>query len=121
MSKQDYDVHQTLEDFDAGVYMQKVTRALCDAALAAVTHGKKANVTISIDLNRIKETHQVSVDHSLKFTRPTTHGKTMEENTTNSVMHVNQGGHLSIVPEAQTAIDFRDPEATRPRNYQDQE
>lgn len=121
MSNKEYDVHQTLEDFDAGVYMQKVTRALCEAAMAAVTHGKKANVTLSIDLTQIKKTHQVSVDHTLKYHRPTTHGKVSEENTTNSVMHVNQGGRLSIVPEAQAAMDFSDPEATRPHHYQDQE
>jgi len=91
----------TLQEFDAGLFVQKVTEAMKMAALGAIQHKKKGTVTLVFDLEPIGESSSVQVKHTLKYVKPTRNGKSSEENTTSTPMHVGKEGYLTISPELQ--------------------
>lgn len=100
-----YDFTTTLADLDAGVFAQKLSRAVRETALAVAENGEKGRngtVTIKLTMTRIGESSQLNVAHSLSYVRPTHRGKKAEDDTTSTVLHVGRGGTLSIIPDSQT-------------------
>lgn len=108
MNEQQYDFSETLADLDAGVFLQQVSAAIKEVALGVVEHDKKGKVTLTFDLKRIGESHQVNLAHSIDFIRPTRRGVKRENAKTSTVMHVGRAGNLSIMPESQTDM-FKAP------------
>lgn len=98
------DATELLKDLDAGIFAERLSAALSDTALGVVTTGKKGKVTITLDLARIGDSSQVQCTHMIKYARPTTKGKAMEEATTSTPLHVGTGGVLSLFPETQTQM-----------------
>lgn len=98
------DSSEILQEFDAGVFAQKFSRALQDVALGVVTNSKVGSVVIQLDMKQIAHSDQVNVSHKLKYVKPTNHGKVTEENTTETPVYVGKGGKLTIFPDTQ--IDF---------------
>lgn len=96
-----YDFTETLADLDAGVFSQKVSGAVQKVALGVVENDKEGEVTITLKMKRIGESHQVKVEHSVKFTAPTRRGKVSEIDKTMTPLHVGRGGRLTIMPETQ--------------------
>lgn len=102
--EQTYDFTSTLADLDAGVFLQKISKAVRDTAVGVVAHGdkgRKGKVVIELSMQRIGESAQVALAHKLHFERPTKRGKSVEEDTTETALYVGRGGALSIVPETQ--------------------
>lgn len=95
-----------LPEMDAGVFDQKINRALSDVALGCVTTGKVGQVQITLDMKQIANSNQVTLSHKIKFVKPTPNGKLTEENTTETPMHVGPGGKLTLFPDTQEKIDF---------------
>jgi len=95
------DFSSTLEELDAGVLLNKISRAAADVALGVVTHGKKGKVVITLDLDRIGESSQVNVSHKISYIKPTLRGKASEEDTTVTPMYINPHGHMSVSPDVQ--------------------
>lgn len=93
-----------LPEFDAGVFDQKINRALSDVALGVVTTGKAGKVTITLDMKQIASGHQVSVAHTLKYVKPTGNGRLTEENTTETALYVGIGGKLTVTPDTQEKL-----------------
>ena len=110
----DTDVTQFLEDLDGGVFIQKLARALSEVAGGVVDNNDKGRIDIQLNLKRIGQSYQVNIGHTLKYTVPTLRGKISEEDTTETPMHVNTGGKLSIFPEHQNQLFTRtgEPETT---------
>ena len=92
---------ETLQEFDAGLFANKVTEALKTAALGTIQHHRKGSVTIVIELEQIGDSDSVQVKHTLKYVKPTRNGKVSEENTTTTPFYVNKDGFLTISPELQ--------------------
>jgi hypothetical protein len=99
-------VSELLEDLDAGVFAQKVTTAVAEAALGVVHTGKKGKVVLTFDLARIGDANQVQLTHGLKYVKPTSKGKVIEEDTTSTPLHVGPRGHLTLFPASQQSLDF---------------
>lgn len=97
-----YDFSQTLADLDAGVFLEKISRALKDTAIGVVANGKKGKVVIELSLAQIGESSQIAMSHKLKYDRPTKRGKTCEEDTTETALYVSPRVGLSIMPDNQT-------------------
>lgn len=100
---------EVLDELNAGVFASQVGRALSDVAMGVVTHGdkgKKGKVTITFDMTRIGESNQVNVKHSLAYVKPTHRGKSAEDATTETPMHVGRGGKLTLVPDTQSKFAF---------------
>lgn len=98
------DLYKFVGELDAGVFKQKLDRALSDVAMSCIATGKSGKVTITLDLKQIGNTHQVTVSHKLVYSKPTANGKMAEENETKTPMHVGSGGALSMFPEHQHQI-----------------
>lgn len=104
-----YDFTETLKDLDAGVFSQQVSSAMQEVALGVVENDKKGKLTLTFDVKRIGESHQVQISHSLQFIRPTKRGDKRETVKTSTPMHVGRGGRLSFTPASQTDM-FKSPE-----------
>lgn len=104
MSEAPYNFIETLEEFDAGTFSGKLSRAVADVSLGVMTNGdkgKKGKIVITLDISRVGETSQVNIDHTVAYSKPTKRGKSSEEDTTATVMYVGRGGTLSVVPRTQ--------------------
>ena len=111
----DTDVTQFVADLDGGVFMQKLGRAISEVAGGVVDNNDKGAIDIRLNFKRIGQSYQVNIGHTLKYTVPTLRGKIMEEDTTETPMHVNTGGRVSIFPENQHQLLTRtgEPETHR--------
>lgn len=109
-SHRDTDVVRFLEDLDGGVFLQKLARAISEVAGGVVDHDAKGNIDLKFNLQRIGNSYQVNIAHTLKYTVPTMRGKISEEDTTQTPMHVNTGGLVSIFPENQHQLLTRNGE-----------
>lgn len=107
-----YDFSQTLPDLDAGVFLQKVSRAFQDAALAAASHpgSAKGVVKLEFTLTRIGDSRQLNVEHKVANVVPHKRGKSTDEDTTSTALYVNARGALSIIPDTQTDFGFSNKE-----------
>lgn len=106
MNQRTHNVADVLADLDAGLFLQKVSRQLQDTALGVAEHGRKGKIVLTLELERIGESHQLKVKHTAKYTRPTKRGTVVEDDTTETPMYVGRGGRLTLFPETQGALDF---------------
>lgn len=90
------DVGEFITDLDGGQFDRKLSIALSQVAAAAIDHEKAGEVTIKFTFSKIPGTSQVTCDHSLKYTKPTMHGKSGEEEKRATVLHVGRFGKLSL-------------------------
>ena len=92
------DVGAFIGDLDGGQFERKLSVALSQVAAAVIDHeGKsKGKVVLELTLDQIDGTHQVRIDHTLKYVKPTRDGKTAEEEKRHTVMHVGKYGALSL-------------------------
>lgn len=97
---------ELIGDLNAGVFEQQINRALSDCAANVCQHGKKGEVVIKFSLKQIGEGHQVNVTHALKSTIPTLRGKVTEETATDTPLHVERGGKLTLYPNTQTKMEL---------------
>lgn len=95
------DVSEFITDLDGGVFDAALSTALSQSAAATIDNGKQSEVTIKFKILKITGTHQVRIQHDLKFTKPTSMGKTSDEIGGTTVLHVGQYGRLSL---AQTSL-----------------
>lgn len=96
---------ETLEELSAGIFIQQAQEALKQVALGVIsTEKKKGSITITLELEKIGDTSSVSVNHTLKYTKPTRAGKASEESTRSTPMYVNNFGYLTIHPQTQEDI-----------------
>ena len=95
------DVTQFIEDLDAGVFEQKVSKALSDVAGAVVDHHSVGKVQITLTLKQLGNSNQVMIEHDLAFSGPTKNGEFAEKDRTKTPMHVNEGGELTLFPKNQ--------------------
>lgn len=91
------DVPALIEDLDGGTFVRILSIALSQVAAAVTTHEKKGGeVTLKFGFEHIKGTSQVRLDHKLSFKKPTGSGKSMEETSGATVLHVGRYGALSL-------------------------
>ncbi|KGH29252.1 hypothetical protein [Comamonas thiooxydans] len=103
--------NEVLGEFDGGQYLAMLARALGSVAASVVDNDRKGKITLELDFTRIKKTQQVSIKHSLKFSRPTMDGEASEKVSRETVMHVGRYGKLTIMPESQMELLPKGPTA----------
>lgn len=101
-------------DIDGGQFARKLSIAVSRCAAAAVDKDKAAEVVIKLKFSKIKNTAQVHCDHSLKFVHPTEDGKSSEEETRTTTLHVGKFGKLTLAPESQMSFLDRQGQPTAP-------
>ncbi|MBK5075171.1 hypothetical protein I2492_19420 [Budviciaceae bacterium CWB-B4] len=100
-------VKEVFSDLDAGIFENKIGVALSEVAQGVLKHRQKGSVTIEINLEAMNEM-QVMLSHKLKFSKPTSRGKSSEEDTTHTPMYVGRGGKLSLQLEDQGQLFGKD-------------
>jgi len=95
-----------LPDLNAGVFEEQINTALSDIAANVCTHGKKGKLTIEFAFKQIGEGNQVQVTHSLKSVVPQQRGRIIEETATDTPLHVERGGKLTLYPNTQTKMEL---------------
>jgi hypothetical protein len=93
------DVAEFLTDLDGGQFETMLSVAVSQVAAAAIDHERKGKVKIELDFEKIKNTHQVVVTHTLKFEKPSRLGSTSETVKGGSVLHVGKGGRLTLAQQ----------------------
>lgn len=90
------DVGEFVTDLDGGQFDRMLSIALSKVGAAVVDREKKGAVEIKLKFEHIKGTHQVRVEHAIKFVQPTMSGKVAEEAAGATVLHVGRYGALSL-------------------------
>jgi len=90
------DVPEFITDLEGGLFEIVLSKALSDTAAAAVDHNKKGEVIVKFKIEQIMGTHQVRIQHDLKFSKPTSMGRVSEETSGATVLHVGKYGALSL-------------------------
>ena len=98
------DVSEFITDLDGGQFDRMLSVALGEVAAGVVDNDKVGKVAVKFNIKRIPGTSQVTVEHTLKFQRPTSDGKRGEEATRKTVMHVGKNGVMSLMPANQLNI-----------------
>ena len=95
------DPAEFIGDLDAGIFAEKLGRALNQVAAGTVQNSKDGSVTVTFKIKRIAESNQVDVSHKIHSKKATLRGFAQEEDTTNTPMHVGRGGRMTLSPENQ--------------------
>lgn len=90
------DVGEFITDLDGGMFDRLLSIALSQTAAAVVDNEKAGEIVVKFKLNKIAGTSQVRIGHSLKFSKPTSMGKSIEETDGATVLHVGKYGALSL-------------------------
>lgn len=97
-----------LGELNAGIFKQQAEAALRQIALAVINHGdkgKKGKLAITLSLSRLQnDSSMVSVQSKWEVTKPKIRGKSVEDDTTETLMCVGAQGHLSLYPLKQTSL-----------------
>lgn len=101
------DPAQFLSDLDGGVFAEKIARALSDVAAGVIDHNDKGELAIKLKFERVGNSHRVKIKHGLTYKVPENNGSYQQENTTESIMHVNAGGLITVFPENQHQLFTR--------------
>ena len=97
-------VDQFIADLNGGVLEEQLSAILSEVASAVVDHGRKGEVTLKLDIKKLGEGHQVQIEHTLKYKRPTMRGSRSEDSASTTPMHVGSKGALTFFPENQTTM-----------------
>jgi len=89
-------VSELVSDLDGGMFDRMLSIALSQTAAAVIDHEKIGKVSIEFKLEKIQGTSQVRLGHSLKFSKPTSTGRSIEETDGATVLHVGKFGALSL-------------------------
>jgi len=103
-------INETLQDLDAGIFLGKLDKAMREVALGVVTNGRMGKVTVEFKFEQIGQSQQVNLKHKIKYDKPTARGKFIEEDETETPLHVNRGGNLSLMPDTQGKLKFNTEE-----------
>lgn len=93
------DVGEFFTDLDGGQLDTMLSVALSTTAAAVIDNSKKGKVTIELEFEQIKQTHQVVVNHKLTFKAPSRLGNKSETVIGASVLHVGKNGRLSLAQQ----------------------
>lgn len=102
-------IQDTLDQFNAGIYMQQVEAALAETAKASLAYAKKGkpgklSLTLTIlpletdENDEDEDFKRFNVEHAWSYEHPEKRGKSTRIHTTNTVMYISAAGELSILP-----------------------
>lgn len=96
MSNQSTDAKQFIADLGGGTFANQLGAAISAVAQGAVNYTKKGKVQITLEIAKIGDSSQVAINHTLSFVEPTAKGKRSEDTTSQTPMHLNAGGDVTL-------------------------
>ena len=79
-----------------GSFEKVLGQIISNVAEAVVATGKQGAISIDLNMKRIGESRQVNVTHKLAFKEPTAKGSRSEDTSSETPMHVNLNGSVSL-------------------------
>lgn len=101
------DVAEFITDLDGGIFERILSQALSETAAASIDHGKIGEVSVKFKIECIAGTHQVRLQHDVKFSKPTSMGRASEETSSATVLHVGKYGRLSLAQPSLLDEEFQ--------------
>ena len=99
------DTVQLLQELDGGTLIQKLDNVISQVAIGTTAFDKrKGEIILKLTTEKIGNGSQMRIAHQLKYTIPRMNGKTIEDNTTETTVYVNEGGKTSLFPENQAQM-----------------
>jgi len=97
-----------MADLHGGIFEKKLSNILTQAALATINPmgGGAAKVVVTFDLSRVSQGRECKLNHSISYKIPTENGEKGERDSTNTIVYVNEGGNLTILPESQLKLEL---------------
>lgn len=95
------DIGQFIGELNGGVFDEQVSLLLSTVSAAVIDHRKVGQVQLTFNIKQVGESHQVTVSHELKFKQPTARGAIIQNDLTDTIMHVGVGGKTTLFPETQ--------------------
>jgi len=112
-------VEQFIAELDGGAFEDKLSKVLSHVAAAVVDHGKMGSVKLEFKVGQIGSSHQVQIQHTMKYEHPTTRGDMSESEKGTTAMYVGTKGAMSFFPEKQDQFfDLKGNVATNPSNQE---
>ena len=108
------DMTEFMTDLDGGQFERALSVAISTAAAAVVDNAKKGKVVVTLDLLPIPGTHQLHIQHTLAYNRPTADGQASEKQVRTTAMHVGKFGKLTLAPENQMSFMDREGRVAAP-------
>ncbi len=105
------EVNEFFGELGAGVFEQKLVRAISQTALAVMQNEKTGEITLKFKIAPVSSS-QARVTHSIITKAPTLNGETSEKNVTNTIMYVGTKGKMSVFPENQLQMFSKSGETT---------
>lgn len=102
------DFAQLIGDLDAGVLLEKLSSEISKMALACVTHGRTGKMELTLEMKQIGHNNQVNITHKMKSTVPSLRGRKIEEDITQTPLHVGKRGKMTFYPDTQTGFKFQE-------------
>lgn len=103
------DAPQFIGDLGAGTFANQLGAALSAVAQGVVAHGKAGEVNIKLKISRIGDSRQVNVAHTLAFNEPTGKGKRTEDTTSETPMHLNLSGNVTLFASHSDQLFGKEP------------
>lgn len=97
---------ELLPELNAGIFQAQLEEAIKEVVTGVVATDKQGGFTLSFKLKPIKGSAQLRMQHTLKYTRPTTNGSQVTDETTDTVLFANPRGQLSVEPFNQLKFPF---------------
>ena len=96
---------QFLAEIGGGVQEQMLCRLLSEVATAVHDKGAAGEINIKLKIKPPKMAHPagatVSVEHTVKYTRPTMRGDASETDVSQTPFHINRDGTVTLFPKDQ--------------------
>lgn len=102
------DVGQLIGDLDAGSFEQKLGVVFSDVAANVIEHGRAGKVQVTFTLKQLGTSNQMMIEHELNFVSPTKNGERGEKNKTQTPVHVNLDGDVTLFPKNQEQLFTKD-------------
>ncbi len=93
-----------MEEIEAGVAKDILSKALSDVAMGVVTNHKTGSVTIKFKLKQVGESDQVNICTDIAMDEPTKRGNRIEKRSSNTVMYVGKGGAMTVFQPNQNQL-----------------
>lgn len=98
------DIAQLISDLDAGSFEQKMGVILSDVAAGVIEHGRAGKVQVTFVLKQLGNSNQMMIEHELTYVSPTQNGERGEKNKTQTPVHVNIDGEVTLFPKNQEQL-----------------
>lgn len=98
--------NEVFSEIDVGTLERVASKWLCDTAINVMDQERKGKLTVTFEMEHIKNTQQLNIKATVKSMMPTMEkGERTESVVRGVAMYVGRNGKLSVIPESQLELE----------------